>query len=351
MTTKESLMKAFAAKDIAVYKQYEHGMLIDKYCSIAEILLKEVFKDSYSSNMKVCNLKNHLTDVADQYALKKTAPYISVMKALDELGACIGGMKNGQKGELRVGKALETLPPEMVVLKNINLKTDYGSAEYDYIVISQKGFFIVEVKYSKNAMEIDELGNFKRADGASRYHTNIADSLFDKEYILYSTMSQISPGLIKRSQIHSVMVATGNPNINNRCEKVVVKTRGTICDHIVDYRSDDRELFADDLPNIRDSIMERNYQQLFELDIDVEKLASDFAALIMLIENSSANDAELNDDIPTEYEESDTNKVVSEAAVENTSSDKWWKYGLSTAAGFIVGVGLPKILKLIRFAL
>jgi hypothetical protein len=358
-TTKERLMSALADKGITPGCTFEHDVLVDKYKVIEEVLLREVFTETYRSNMDTRFLISHFNDVADQYELKDSLVFKNVINELSQLSMLIGSLKNGVKGEERVRQSLERLDHSKTrILRNICLETPVGNNEYDFIVISPKGLFIIEVKYSKSPTYIDELGNFKHTDGSGNHNYNIADSLERKEYILFNSLTAELQSTFTRDRIHSCLCVVGNTNVQNLCRGVQVGTAGTVFNMIAHFKTTDHRLFLSEIDELASYLQSINAKTAYPIDVDIERLCADFSEFIELIEEAS--DAEDVYEEIDSFEEQNIKsagtkykaRVNSEIKEETTAKhfDKK-SVGIGAAIGTAAGVAVIYLPKFIKYAI
>lgn len=353
-TTKESLLSAIAEKGITPDITFEHDMLVDKYKCIEEVFLREVFNENYSSNMDTRNLIAHFRDVAAQYDLTFSREYIRVIDALTLLSATIGSLKNGAKGEMRVRQSLERINGKGRVLKNIYLETSAGNAEYDLIVITKKGVFIIEVKYSKSPTYIDHMGNFRHADGTGNPNYNIADALDRKEYILYESLTAELQTMFPRERIHSYLVVIGNTVVENKCRNISVCSSGSVYNKITRFRTNAHEIFTDEQNELADYLLSCNNKDAFAIDLDIERCCADFAAFIQQIDD--AVNYIIDDEIYEKPIILDDNEDFTSDDEPNDEVVSAYKHldkrslGIGTAIGMAASVAVISLPKLIKNA-
>lgn len=355
-TTKEKLLSALAEKGITPGCSYEHNILTEKYIDIEEVFLREIFAEDYCNNMNMRNLIAHLNDVAEQRDLADNLTYKSVINELSNLSELIGGLINGSKGEVFVGNALDGLHDYNRILRNVYLDTPKGKREYDFIVITKKGLFIIEVKHSKSPTIVDSLGNFRKVGGHQSHHYNIANALSEKEYVLFNSLTPELQAILPRERIHSVMVIVGNTDVDNHCKGLNICSHGTIYRFIDKFRTDEHELFRTEIDELFNYVESCKTKAYFPIGIDVERYCADFADLVGLIDDAVHN-YDVFDDIGDEPERDDDefeqyeSVVTPEAIPIKETADPKPKYfgvaAVSVAAGFALA-HLPKLIKILK---
>lgn len=355
-TTKEKLLSALAEKGITPDGSYEHNDLLEKYLSIEEVFLREIFAEGYHDKMKTQDLNTHFNGVAQQRELTDDRTYQNVINELTNLSEHIGGLKNGRKGEKSVGNSLDNLKGKSRILHNVDLSTSKGRCEYDFIVITKKGLFIVEVKYSTSPTVIDYIGNLKKVDNHNSRHCNIVNDLEDKEDVLYNSLTPALQEILPRNRIHSVMVIVGNTEVDKRCRGLAVCSHGQICKYIENYRSTEYSLNINEMDELFCYISSCKRKAYYPLEMDIERCCEDIADLIGLIDDASHNSNAIEDtDNEIEYENIEFEKysktVIPEVTPIVKTSEPKPKYVsvavISAASGFAFA-NLPKLIKIIK---
>ncbi|MBR2303917.1 MAG: NERD domain-containing protein [Ruminococcus sp.] len=352
-TTYDELISVLAERGLSKGGTYEHDSLVEKYKTIEEIFLKEVFNDTYCTNMDTRSLISHFKDIAQQYGLTESMAYKNVINELTQLSILIGTLKNGAKGEVLTRQALEKLKSKSCILHNICLDTPYGKEEYDALVITEKGLFIIEVKYSTTPLYIDELGNLKHRGKHYNQNYNIADSLERKEYILFNSLTENLKYVFPRHRIHSFLVVTGNTNLHNECRRVLQSTIGNICYSIENFKTSEHSLFVSEREQLANFLWSANTVPSYGLEIDIESCCADFVEFMEQIEEvtNTYDDQHITDSEPDSQEVDDTSSTAGEAE-QTGSTDKSINIksmgigaAIGTAASLAI-VYLPKIIKL-----
>lgn len=284
-TKKQEILFKLKEQGISPDCLVHHEDMFDIYCVISDVFIKEVFKEDYSKRLKIHDLIDHFENMEKQYGSTCKPAYETVIEDMKELSSYIKSSSSGNYGERVAKKALKRLKCNSYTLSNISIETDDGCAEFDNIVITTNGIFIIEVKSSRCNMVIDSDGIFHRESYNEKYRRyNIADSLDEKEYLLYKLLSKKFDGVVDRENIHSVILIAGEYKIHNNVEWIITTSCGTICHYIETFRSDKCRFFDNEMKDIYDHIDHVKVDAVFPLDFDLDRYAQHFAELLNAID-------------------------------------------------------------------
>lgn len=148
--------------------------------------------------------------VAEEHQLQETEEFVRLKSNITELGYTIGSFIKGMSGEKIAKRALKLISFDKVVkvLYNIVLEDEDAQSEYDAIVVTPYGIFVIKVKNWAAVMRINERGVIQREDGS------------DITYDLPGRMS-IKEGLLR--EYHGDLFTTEYQGIvifSNKCAKI-----------------------------------------------------------------------------------------------------------------------------------
>lgn len=161
----------------------------------------------------------HFSTLAAEYGLKETETYKRFESNMNDLGFTIGSFIKGMKGERIAKRALKLISfdKNVKILYNIALEDEDVQAEYDAIVITPYGIFVVEVKNWGAEMHIDENGILWRNDQNIKY--DLPGRMSAKEGLLREYLGDIFPDK------YQGMVLFSNENTERRSQKAAAKKR------------------------------------------------------------------------------------------------------------------------------
>ena len=193
-------------------ESYFRNDLLKEYRKLEKQIVEEVFGKEHTRE-KFYNLTSvykHINERALPYFKDVSGKLQNFNKLNFDITNEILKIISGEKGEYMTNKSLESLKCKNKVIRNIELKNHNRKVEIDFIVITQKAIFIIEVKNTKKNIKIDEKGNFYRVLNSEKFDSNIGEKMNDREYLLREFLK--SKGIININ-IESLIVFT-NSEIN-----------------------------------------------------------------------------------------------------------------------------------------
>lgn len=163
---------------------------LDYYNEFEQTILKKVFQDTYSKNLKTYDLIDHIDHMASEYDLTQRPSYWSIRTALRGFSGHHRALINGSVGERRALNAIKHASSQKRVLSNLRLEHDGELIEIDYVVITQAGIFCTEVKNYSHDLFISSDGAFKNSEGESYNDYNIGERMSANKYVLNAILSE-----------------------------------------------------------------------------------------------------------------------------------------------------------------
>ena len=230
MKTKEEIVERLEATGAMMAEEYGHGELLESCKAFERAMLKEVFQDDYSESLRTYDLISHLKSRASQYALQDNEAFAALIHDFERFSREVGALVNGARGELYASRALARLRVRNEVLSGVELLLDGEEAEYDDIVITSQGIFIVEVKYFTCAAKIDPDGVLRGKSRRLPGTCNVGERMRSKEHVLWKTIEPVVRDSMLRAQVHGlIMNANDDMRIEDEFGFVPVKSCGSVC--------------------------------------------------------------------------------------------------------------------------
>ena len=267
-------------------KRYTHDELKNECFALEAELLKRVFQDDYRENMRLIDLIRHLEDIAASRGLDGNETFGELMRNLRELRFLIASGINGDKGERRARRALEWLPIDHKTIYGLQLEYDGYVDEYDAIVLTVDGVFIIEVKYSACNTVIDARGNLCSKTRTHHKAYNLGERMQSKEFTLWKTL-QAAGVELDRNRIHGVLLyANDDSEIDDLFGRVKVCRCGDINYYISDFSGADRVIDHDAIGAIKSALEHSGTQMLFKPSVDFGVIRERFECVMALIDES-----------------------------------------------------------------
>lgn len=282
---KKNVMEKFREHGIVPKAKLERRNKAATYREIAEIIIREAYGDDYTDQLGLGDLEKLIKHKTEGRKIADSKTIKTVNKEIRALSSKINRYEAGDKGEEKARKALMLFYKEHCKLHNVFLENEYGSAEYDDIVISPRGIFIIEVKNINNDVYIRENGDFyKRSREKDPVLLgNIAESMERKRYILWRSLTDEMRDELYINDIHLTLLFVGRGVVENKCCWLDVRYCGDICRYIEEYPIENRRIFIEDMERIYRHLESVRKPHLWELDVDIERMAEDLESAFELI--------------------------------------------------------------------
>ena len=263
---------------------YTNQEIIDILKNLQNALAKGVFEKTHAENLRSRDILIHFDALAAEYDLKETSTYIRFSNNLNELGYTIGSFINGMKGEKAARQALRRLSymDNIEILYNVQLESDDCFAEYDAIVITPYGIFVVEVK-NWNSASINSSGILINEKSGITY--DLLGRMNIKEALLREFLGEKFP-----HNYHNIlMFPNAEAEINDELKLFTVVKGSGVSYAIESYRQTEHFLSKEDIFAIKTKILSVHKDQLTEMPVNCDEIVDDYANLMALIEEASSN--------------------------------------------------------------
>ena len=205
---------------------------LDYYNEFEQTILKKVFQDTYSKNLKTYDLIDHIDHMASEYDLTQRPSYWSIRTALRGFSGHHRALINGSVGERRALNAIKHASSRKRVLSNLRLEHDGELIEIDYVVITQAGIFCTEVKNYSHDLFISSDGAFKNSEGESYNDYNIGERMSANKYVLNAILSERLEGDFNTGMFCVLLNASRAATIRNYFPHIDLCSLGDIATYI-----------------------------------------------------------------------------------------------------------------------
>ncbi len=262
---------------------YTNQEIVDKLIDIQTVMKKGVYEKTHAEYMRDRDLMIHFASLATEYGLLDTEVYKRFEENMRDLSYTIGSFIKGMKGERIARKALKliTYDNNVKILYNIALEDNDDKAEYDAIVITPYGLFVVEVKNWGTEMHIDESGILRRCDQGIKY--DLASRMSVKESLLRGCLAELFPDIYQGVLLFSY----DNANVKDEYKKIPLSYGGGIVYCIRDFNSGEEILSIEQIEKIVDRISSNHKEQKAVCKVDCEAIIDDYATLMATIEETA----------------------------------------------------------------
>ncbi len=277
-----NIKKAFEGIGPNNTSEYTNQEIVDLLQEIQKAMIAGVYEKTHAEYMRERDLMLHFSTLAEEYDLKDTDTYKRFEANMGELGYTIGSFIKGMKGERIARRALKLISfdKDVKILYNIALEDEDAQAEYDAIVITPYGLFVVEVKNWGAEMHIDENGILRRNDQDIKY--DLPGRMSVKEGLLREYLGDIFP-----EQYQSIVLFSNeNAKVQDEFKQIPICYGGGI---VYNIRSFDKgtTLTVNQINEIADKICNHHKEQKAPCRVNCEQIIEDYALLMSAIEEAA----------------------------------------------------------------
>lgn len=317
-------------------KEYTNQEIVDLLVEIQKTMMTGVYEKTHAEFMKERDLMRHFATLATEYGLHETDTYKRFETNMSELGFTIGSFIKGMNGERIAKRALKLLSfdKDVKILYNIALEDEDAQAEYDAIVITPYGLFVIEVKNWGAKMIIDENGILRREDQNIKY--DLPGRMSIKEGLLKEYLGDLFPETYQSILLFS----NENADVHDDYKKMPVCYGGGVAYMIREQRTKEKILSTEQINNIVERIMESHKEQKAPCRVKCEEIIEDYAELMAQIEEMSECQSAVTQIEKKTFEEKTTDEVP---AIEKERVLREMKLSQvigGIAAGFALAFGL-----------
>lgn len=307
-------------------KEYTNQEIVDRLSALQATAAKGVFEKTHAENLRDRDMMIHFEALAKEYGLDSNDTYLRFKKNMGELSYTIGSFIKGFKGEKIARKALKliSLDRGVKVLYNVQLEDEDCQAEYDAIVITPYGLFVIEVKNWGNSVAISPMGILTRGDESSVIY-DLPGRMSIKEALLRECLKDKFPN----NYNNILLLSNERVQIEDNYHRIPVCCGGGISYEIRSYeRLASKILSNREIDEIANIVLSSQKEQKSICLVNCEEIIDDYAELMVLIENASKN---VNEEIEGSSEVEDVNTKT------EPSPDPWylqtgWKVVFGTIA-------------------
>lgn len=281
--------------------RYQKNELLTEMFALQKEIVELTFNGKHASiaDLKIWDVEKHLERLnreCGNMADEELRRFQEESKIFSNL---IKAEVSGNRGEAKAFRILQNVRSENIILKNVELSDGDCSTELDVIVITPGFITIVEVKNTAKDIFIDENGGYYRTGKYLCWDCNIADKMTLKEDLLRKVLADSG---IKNISIKSIVVFTNN-RIEVQNQYLGIKTcfaSQLAC--IIDGFTVDTNMTREEMEHVEKRIKEARSEKAYPLDFDVAQYKLDFATVMAILEEASAQEEKIehNKEIITE---------------------------------------------------
>lgn len=279
--------------------RYTNQEIIDYLSDFQNAIANVVFERTHAECLSNKDVMMHIKVLAEEYGLQDSELFKRLRKNMNHLHHTIYTFIRGIRGEERCRNGLKLLSydKDVRILYNLSLDDGVMNTEYDAIVVTPYGLFVVEVKNWSNEIVIDSNGFLKKSNQVSY---DLAGRLGIKEALIKEYLEGVA-----EIPVHSILMIPDPKSLDDHYQKIDVCLGLGITAKIREYEHCGTNLTSNDIDQIVATLQNHQVVQKTNCDVDCEAITEDFAEFITLIEEKAVKESEALgttdiDDIPDE---------------------------------------------------
>lgn len=263
---------------------YTNQEIIDHLTELQGAMARGVFEKTHAENLRDRDIMIHFEALAKEYGLDESDTYIRFRINMGELGYTIGSFIKGMNGERIAKRALKLLSHDkgIRILYNVQLEDEDAPAEYDVIVITPYGMFVVEVKNWGASMTISPNGLLTRNDDSGIVY-DLPGRMSVKEALLREHLQELFP----KKYYNMLLLSNERAQVQDNYHQISISCGGGISYEIKSYGKSGNTLTEEQVTKIADTILANHKEQRALCSVKCEEIIADYAKLMVQIEEAS----------------------------------------------------------------
>ena len=270
-------------------EMYTNEEIIQNLKTLQDGIANIVFEKAHADNLNAKDVLIHINALAEEYDLENNPTYKRLKNNLNHLQYTILSFIRGVKGENACKKGLKLISYDKDVAILYNLALDDGeiNTEYDALVITSYGVFIIEVKNWASDLIIDPNGYLKKYNKVSY---DLPGRLGVKEALLKEYLNDEV-----EVPIYSILMLPEPKSLDDRYQKVDVCVGIGISSKIREYNNGKLVISDTDIQRIVNILQNNAVVQKSLCDVDCETIVDDFANFIANIEYAATQHSHMQE--------------------------------------------------------
>lgn len=263
---------------------YTNQEIIDHLTELQGAMARGIFEKTHAENFRDRDIMIHFEALAKEYGLDESDTYIRFRTNMGELGYTIGSFIKGMSGERIAKRALKLLSYDkgIRILYNVQLEDEDAQAEYDAIVITPYGMFVVEVKNWGASMTISPNGLLTRNDDSGIVY-DLPGRMSVKEALLREYLQELFP----KNYHNMLLLSNERAHVQDNYHQISISCGGGISYEIKAYGKSGNILTEEQVTKIADTILANHKEQRALCSVKCEEIIADYAKLMVQIEAAS----------------------------------------------------------------
>ena len=324
---------------------YTNDEVIQRLVDLQAAMAKSVFALRHAEHFVAKDIMIHFSALAREYGLDECPEFRRLQANMKNLGFTIGSLKKGAYGERRASEGLRvlTFDPGVKILYNIALQDGMSKTEYDAIVITPYGIFVVEAKNFRGAAYITNKGMLQRqGDDIPTY--NIGEKMNNKEFLLKNCLGEYAQ--IPYQGI--LLYVDESADLLDDFGQYPIKYCNTVASYIRQQNAGTDVLTSAQVNEIAELLLSHSVTLRYPCKVDCEQIKADFASVMSQIE-ATADEENENEPIDDKRdpEVEPLRPSTPEVSQVQANDDGFWKGTLVGVACLAFCLGTIKLIRII----
>lgn len=253
--------------------------LVDFQAAISQVMLSSGIAEKITPR----DITSLLERLARENGVEEDETFQRLRVEMQDLGFQIGSLKKGAKGERRTREGLRNLEfsPDVKILYNVTLDDGTDRTEYDAIVLTPYGIFVIEAKNFSGDARITEKGILLRDDDRFSAY-NLGEKMNRKEFLLRSCMGKLS-----RVPYHALLLYVNEQaDIEDNYHQIPITFCNTVAATIRQFDHGDELITPDELMYIESEILSHQIDARYPCSVDCQQIINDLTDILRKICNA-----------------------------------------------------------------
>lgn len=270
-----------------------------------------------------------LEHLARENGVEEDKTFQRLRDEMRELGFLIGSLKKGSKGEKRTREGLRNLEfsSDVKILYNITLDDGTDRTEYDAIVLTLYGIFVIEAKNFSGDARITEKGILLRDDDRFGAY-NLGEKMNRKEFLLRSCLGELAS-----VPYHALLLYVNEQaDIIDEYHQIPITYCNTVAKTIQQFDHGDELITPDELKQVEAEILNHQIDARYPCSVDCQQIINDLTFILRKLDNTKESCIPKEAPVPPRY-------VQASRIAKPEKKYPWYKKAGWVLFGLGIGIG------------
>ena len=317
--------KAPKADGLYNNEELEH-LVVGFQAAVSQVMLSSGIADKITPR----DITSFLERLATENGVEEDETFQRLRDEMRDLGFLIGSLKKGAKGEKRTREGLRNMEfsPDVKILYNITLDDGTDRTEYDAIVLTPYGLFVIEAKNFNGDARITEKGILLRDDDRFGAY-NLGEKMNRKEFLLRSCLGELAS-----VPYHALLLYVNEQaDVKDEYRLIPITYCNTVAKTIQQFDHGDELITPDELKQIEEEILGHQIDARYPCSVDCQQIISDLTVILRKIGNAKEPCVPKEPPVQPRY-------VPAPRRVKPGKRYPWYKKAGWALLGLSIGIGV-----------